>query len=96
MPELDIIQLITGTSPTIGIVIYCIYQMRIDRAEALRREIAYSETLRADRKELMDLQRQQVESMVRMERQVHDLKNAIQQWVLDGRRDSLARGKEGG
>lgn len=83
MPELDLIQLITGTSPTIGIAIYCIYQMRLDRADALRRESQYNEALRADRKEQMDLYRAMIESNVRLERQIHELKNLLQTWILE-------------
>lgn len=83
VPELDLIQLITGTSPTIGIAIYCIYQMRLDRADALRRESQYNEALRADRKEQMDLYRAMIESNVRLERQIHELKNLLQTWILE-------------
>lgn len=83
MPELDIVQLITGTSPTIGIAIYCIYQMRLDRADALRREVHYSEQLRADRHEQLALQREMIESNVRLERQIHELKNVLQRWVME-------------
>ena len=91
--ELDIIQIITGTSPTVGIAIYCIYQMRIDRIDALRREMTYSDALRADRAEQMSLMRDMVESTVRTERLIHELKNIMQTLMLDRRESVTTRSK---
>ena len=83
MAELDIIQIITGTSPTIGIAIYCIYQMRLDRADALRREALYGEALRADRQELIKLLSEDIDTTRSLRDQLHELKNVIQKGVFD-------------
>lgn len=95
MDNIDIIQIIGSNSPAIAFTIYLLYQMRNDRADALRREIARSEELRADKKEQMALQREMVESAVRLERQLHELKNVIQAWVLDSSgRNSRSQGAQ--
>jgi len=84
--ELDIFKLITEAGFPVAVAVYLVYQMRIDRADALRRETAYAETLRADKLEQQALMREIVESNVRMERIVHELKNVLQQMVFDNRR----------
>lgn len=94
MESLDIIQLITGTSPTVGIAIYCIYQMRLDRADALRREAAYGEALRQDRQELIALLRENADTNRGLRDQLHELKNVIQKGIfeMDERRNTRSRG----
>lgn len=83
MAELDIIQIITGTSPTIGIAIYCLYQMRLDRADALRREALYGEALRADRQELIRLLSDNIDTNRSLRDQLHELKSVIQKGIFD-------------
>ena len=81
-PDIDILQILTSTSPTLGIAIYCIYQMRLDRADALRRELQYSEQLKADRQELIALLRENTSVNRGLTDELHDLKNVIQKVVL--------------
>lgn len=95
MAELNIIELFTGTSLPIAITIYVLYQMRIDRADALRRETAYSEALRADRKEFTDLVRDMIETNTLMERHMHEIKNTLQRLNLDEGRHELAQRRRG-
>lgn len=84
--ELDFLKIVTEAGFPVAVAVYLVYQMRIDRADALRRETAYAETLRADKLEQQALMREIVESNVRMERIVHELKNVLQQMVFDNRR----------
>lgn len=74
---IDIIQLITNTSPTLAIAIYVIYQMRLDRTDALRRESQYSEALRADRKELIERLTENTDTNRLLADRIHDLSKTI-------------------
>lgn len=86
MAELDIFKVITEAGFPVAAAVYLVYQMRLDRADALRRETAYAETLRADKAEQQALMREIIESNIRMERIVHELKNVLQQLTFDYRR----------
>lgn len=89
MTDLDIFKVLTEAGFPVAVAFYLFYQMRLDRADALRRETAYAETLRADKSEQQALMREIIESNVRMERIVHELKNVLQQIVFDNRRSDL-------
>ncbi len=89
MAELDIFKLITEAGFPVAVAVYLVYQMRLDRADALRRETAYAEQLRSDKADLQALTREIVESNLRLERIVHELKNVLQQMMFDNRRSEF-------
>lgn len=86
MAELDFIQILGETGFPVAVAVYLVYQMRVDRADALRRETAYAETLRADKAEQQALMREIVESNTRMAQIVNELKSVLQQMTYDYRR----------
>jgi len=87
--ELDFLKIVTEAGFPVAVAVYLVYQMRIDRADALRRETSYAETLRADKVEQQALMREIIESNVRMERIVHELKDVLQQMMFDNRRSEF-------
>lgn len=88
MGEFDILTAIAGNSPAMAFGLAVLWFSRRDHADMLRREQQFSESLAATMKEYLALQRETVESNIKLERQIHELKNATQKLVFEVQRIS--------
>lgn len=99
MPEFDLISTVIQSSPVLGLALVMYYQMRRDYADALRREQQFSVQLAATIERYLQLQEKTIESVTKLERQNHELKNTIQRLIYAIERafpSSNLRGKESG
>lgn len=75
--EFDPISLFTNTTPAMAFGVLAYYYSRRDHVDMLRREQSYNEQLAAIIKQQMEHSESRTEALVRLERRVHDLANAV-------------------
>jgi len=75
--EFDAIELFTNTTPAMAFGILAYYFNRRDHIDMLRREQTYNQQLAAIIGQQIEQSEARTAAMVRLERRVHDLANAV-------------------
>lgn len=80
---MELIDIMREFGVAVGFAVYLIIQTRIDRADALRREAAYSARLEQLTERLLSVMEQNADANRGLRDQLHDLKNVIQKGIFD-------------
>jgi hypothetical protein len=89
--SLDLISVMKEFGVAVGFAVYLIIQSRIDRADALRREAAYTSRLEVFTERLLTAMEENADANRGLHDQIHEFKNMIQKNIFDTNSRAQAR-----